>query len=193
MAIRSSYHIAEITSAQEETTAAQVVDVKQISDNNNGVQDSDISKSFCENDDSLVVNNGDTNDITEMVSIQDDSMVNLDDDVSDDDDIEEDDEDNEGDEDQDPSLIVQDSSTDNKKEKGMEIYVGRLDKNTVEEDLVNVFQQFGELKSTRIVRKPNSNKSKGFGFVRFASVDQANRALSELKDGVEVRLLTSRT
>ncbi|XP_076889540.1 uncharacterized protein LOC143540330 [Bidens hawaiensis] len=116
-----------------------------------------------------------------MVSIQDDSMVNLDDDVSDDD------EDNEGDEDQDPSLIVQDSSLDNKKEKGMEIYVGKLDKNAVEEDLVNVFQQFGELKSTRIVRKPNSNKSKGFGFVRFASVDQANRALSELKDGVEVR------
>ncbi|XP_076942730.1 uncharacterized protein LOC143612694 [Bidens hawaiensis] len=123
-----------------------------------------------------------------MVSIQDDSMVNLDDDVSDDDDdIEEDDEDNEGDEDQDPSLIVQDSSPDNKKEKGMEIYVGKLDKNAVEEDLVNVFQQFGELKSTRIVRKPNSNKSKGFGFVRFASADQANRALSELKDGVEVR------
>ncbi|KAI3517594.1 hypothetical protein L1887_16809 [Cichorium endivia] len=76
---------------------------------------------------------------------------------------------------------------DNKKDKDIEIYVGRLDKNTVEDDLVNVFQQFGELKSTRIVRNSTTNKSKGFAFIRFASPDQAKRALSELKDGVEVR------
>ncbi|XP_042752819.1 uncharacterized protein LOC111904032 isoform X2 [Lactuca sativa] len=99
-----------------------------------------------------------------------------------DDDSEGDDADNEGEED--PS---QDPVPDNKKDKDIEIYVGRLDKNTVEEDLVNVFQQFGELKSTRIVRNSTTKKSKGFAFIRFASPDQAKRALLELKDGVEVR------
>lgn len=205
MAISSSYHIAEIVSAQEETIAVPVDDLETLNDDNLD-QDSDIRKSLGKNNDALVVNNGDIKGTTEMVSFQesgqdvttqtscdnntalaveDDGMINMDDDVSDDY-SEEDDADSDGDGDQDPSLIVQDSSPDNKKDKGTELYVGKLDKNAVEEDLVSVFQQFGELKSTRIVRKPNSNKSKGFAFVRFASVDQAKRALSELKDGAEV-------
>ncbi|KAD2805406.1 hypothetical protein E3N88_38783 [Mikania micrantha] len=196
----------EITSAQEEMTAVQADDTEILDDNNND-QDSDISKGLCKNNDVVFANNGDIKGITEVVSIQesaqdvstrtscendtaldvkDDSMLNLDD-YGSDDYSEGDDADGEGDGDQEPSLIVQDSSPSNKKDKGTEIYVGKLDKDAVEDDLVSVFQHFGELKSTRIVRKPNSNKSKGFGFVRFASVDQAKRALSELKDGVEVR------
>ncbi|KAL8217973.1 hypothetical protein R6Q57_021346 [Mikania cordata] len=196
----------EITSAQEEMTAVQADDTEILDDNNND-QDSDISKGLCKNNDVVFANNGDIKGITEVASIQesaqdvstrtscendtaldvkDDSMLNLDD-YGSDDYSEGDDADGEGDGDQEPSLIVQDSSPGNKKDKGTEIYVGKLDKDAVEDDLVSVFQQFGELKSTRIVRKPNSNKSKGFGFVRFASVDQARRALSELKDGVEVR------
>lgn len=100
-----------------------------------------------------------------------------------------DDADHEGNEDhgQERSLVVQVSSPNDKIDKGIELYVGKLDKDTVEDDLVNVFQQFGELKSIRIVRSPITKKSKGFAFVRFASIDQAKRALSELKDGFEVR------
>ncbi|KAF5795239.1 putative RNA recognition motif domain, nucleotide-binding alpha-beta plait domain superfamily [Helianthus annuus] len=180
---------AEIDSAQEETTATQVDDSKILNDNNNDVKDSDIGKSLCKNNDDIKG----TTDMTSIqavstqtLAIEEDSMEDMYDDESDDEN-EGDDADNGGGEDQDPSIIGQDSSPDNKKEKGTELYVGKLDKNVVEEDLVNIFQQFGELKSTRIVRKPNNNKSKGFAFVRFASVDQAKRALSELKDGVEVR------
>ena len=126
------------------------------------------TKAPCENDIALIV--------------EEDSKENGDDEESDDD-SEGDDTDNEGDEN--PSISVQDP-LDNKKEKNIEIYVGKLDKDTVEEDLVNAFQQFGELESTRIVRNSTTNKSKGFAFIRFASVDQAKRALSDLKDGVEV-------
>nr|XP_043633689.1 nucleolin-like [Erigeron canadensis] len=90
------------------------------------------------------------------------------------------------DKDQDP-VVVQDSAPDNNQDKNKEIYVGNLDKDTIEDDLVNVFQRFGELKSTKVVRNFTSNKSKGFAFIQFASVDCANRALSELKDGVEVK------
>ncbi|XP_024963625.1 RNA-binding protein 28-like isoform X1 [Cynara cardunculus var. scolymus] len=170
-------------------------------------QESNISKSSCKNDAALVMDdggNGDGKCTAEMFStqesvqavstkapcenntaliVEDDSKGNGDDEESDDD-SEGDDTDNEGDEN--PSISVQDP-LDNKKEKNIEIYVGKLNKDTVEEDLVNAFQQFGELESTRIVRNSTTNKSKGFAFIRFASVDQAKRALSELKDGVEVR------
>lgn len=171
-------------------------------------QESDINKSPCKNNDALVVEdagNGDIKGTAEIVSMQtscenetaltveDDSMENVDDDdeeeeeeSGDDDDIEGDGAENEGDEDQDP-LLVEDSPPDNKNNKDIELYVGKLDKDTVEDDLVNVFQQFGELKSTRIVRNATTNKSKGFAFIQFASADQAKRVLSELKDGVEVR------
>ncbi|KAJ9553158.1 hypothetical protein OSB04_017203 [Centaurea solstitialis] len=167
-------------------------------------QESNIIKSPCKNDAVLVddVGNGGEKCTAEIVSteefvstqppsennialiVEDDSKENGDDEESDDD-SEGDDTDNESDEN--PSISVQDPLDDDKKEKNIEIYVGKLDKDTVEEDLVNAFQQYGELESTRIVRNSTTNKSKGFAFIRFASVDQAKRALSDLKDGVEVR------
>lgn len=170
-------------------------------------QESNISKSPCKNVAALAVDdggNGDGKCTAEIMSIEeaiqavsrkapcenntaliveDDSKENGDDEESDDD-SEGDDTDNEGGEN--PSISVQDPLS-NKKEKNIEIYVGKLDKDTVEEDLVNAFQQFGELESTRIVRNSTTNKSKGFAFIRFATVEQAKRALSDLKDGVEVR------
>lgn len=205
LAISFSYHIAEIVSAQQDTAAVQVDDFKILNDNNNplvvegnddeeneniaeiiSIQESNINESPCKNDDALVVEG-----TTEIVSFQepcennttltvkDDSKENEDDEQIDDD-IQGDDANNEDGEE--PFQL------DNIKDKGIEIHVGKLDKDTVEDDLVQVFQQFGELKSIRIVRKQNTNKSKGFAFVQFATVDQAKRALSELKDGVEVRV-----
>lgn len=95
--------------------------------------------------------------------------------------------DNEGSEDdEDPSLFIDTSFTDIKRNKNLEIYIGRLDKGTVEDDLIEVFGKFGELKSARIVRHPTTKKSKGFAFIQFATTDHAKNALSELKDGVEV-------
>ncbi|CAI9295734.1 unnamed protein product [Lactuca saligna] len=148
-----------INGSQLETVTGDNEEEKQELAKTISAQESNADKAPCNNAAALVVEDGES-----------------------DDDSEGDDADNEGDED--PS---QDPVPDNKKDKDIEIYVGRLDKNTVEEDLVNVFQQFGELKSTRIVRNSTTKKSKGFAFIRFASPDQAKRALLELKDGVEVR------
>ncbi|CAK9161052.1 unnamed protein product [Ilex paraguariensis] len=95
--------------------------------------------------------------------------------------------DNEGSDEADPTVFMHDPLTVRKKHRSLEIYVGRLDKGAVEEDLKNVFGKFGEIKDVRIVRNSTTNKSKGFAFVRYATVEQAKNALTELKDGIEVR------
>ncbi|KAG9448086.1 hypothetical protein H6P81_014214 [Aristolochia fimbriata] len=65
--------------------------------------------------------------------------------------------------------------------KDYEIFVGGLDREAVEEDLERVFTKVGEVVDVRLVKQPNSNRNKGFAFVRFATVEQARRAAKELK------------
>ncbi|KAG9445397.1 hypothetical protein H6P81_016737 [Aristolochia fimbriata] len=99
---------------------------------------------------------------------------------------EEEDEENE-EEDEDPSVYMHAPLSDRKKQKEFEIFVGGLDKEAVEEDLIKVFGEFGDIQAARIVKHPTTQKSKGFAFIRYATVEQAKKALSELKDGAEVK------
>ncbi|KAJ4954400.1 hypothetical protein NE237_011183 [Protea cynaroides] len=96
-----------------------------------------------------------------------------------------DEEDNE--EEEDPSVYMEAPLTDRKKEKEFEIFVGGLDKEAIEEDLIKIFGEFGEIQSARIVKHQTTQKSKGFAFIRYVSVEQAKKVLVELKDGIEVR------
>lgn len=95
--------------------------------------------------------------------------------------------DEEFEEDEDPSAYMHAPLTDRKKHEEFEIFVGGLDKGTVEEDLTEVFVKFGEIKSVRIVKHPASQKNKCFAFIRYATVEQAKKVLDELKDGAEVK------
>ncbi|KAG2326122.1 hypothetical protein Bca52824_008850 [Brassica carinata] len=70
---------------------------------------------------------------------------------------------------------------DRRKRKEFEIFVGSLDKGANEEDLKKVFGHVGEVAEVRIVKNPQTNKSKGYAFLRFATVEQAKRAVKELK------------
>ncbi|KAG0501325.1 hypothetical protein HPP92_001397 [Vanilla planifolia] len=72
------------------------------------------------------------------------------------------------------------------KQRESEVFIGGLDKDTVEDDLIKVFGVFGGIQSARIVRHPATKKSKGFAFVRFTSREDAMKVLTELKDGAEV-------
>ncbi|KAM7494592.1 hypothetical protein LguiB_029201 [Lonicera macranthoides] len=80
--------------------------------------------------------------------------------------------------------IIEEKNEEN--ENYSEIFVGGLDKKAVEDDLIEVFAKFGEIKAARIVRKSNTKKSKGFAFIQYATVEQTKNALSELKEGIEV-------
>lgn len=76
-----------------------------------------------------------------------------------------------------------------RKRKEYEIFVGGLDKDASEEDLKKVFSQVGEVSEVRLMMNPQTKKNKGFAFLRFATVEQAKRAVTELKNPVVIFLL----
>ncbi|XP_074575149.1 uncharacterized protein LOC141831646 [Curcuma longa] len=71
-----------------------------------------------------------------------------------------------------------------RKRKEFEIFVGGLDKDANEDDLKKVFSQVGEITEVRLMMNPVTKKNKGFAFLRFATMEQAKRAVSELKSPV---------
>lgn len=68
-----------------------------------------------------------------------------------------------------------------RKRKEFEIFVGGLDKDATEGDLRKAFTGIGEVTEVRLMMNPQTKKNKGFAFLRFATVEQAKRAVSELK------------
>ncbi|ONK64637.1 uncharacterized protein A4U43_C07F28240 [Asparagus officinalis] len=68
-----------------------------------------------------------------------------------------------------------------RKRKEFEVFVGGLDKDATEDDLRKVFSAAGEITEVRLMMNPHTKKNKGFAFLRFATVEQAKRAASELK------------
>jgi cold-inducible RNA-binding protein len=64
------------------------------------------------------------------------------------------------------------------------IFVGGLKYETTESDLLEVFSNYGTVINVRIVKDQDTGKSKGFGFITFASPDHASKSL-EL-DGSEL-------
>ena len=62
------------------------------------------------------------------------------------------------------------------------LYVGNLSFDAAESDLAELFNGVGAVRSAEIVTNKYNDKSKGFGFVTMASVDEAKRAVVELHD-----------
>ncbi|RZC69265.1 hypothetical protein C5167_032340 [Papaver somniferum] len=71
-----------------------------------------------------------------------------------------------------------------RKRKEFEIFVGGLDKDATDEDLKKVFNAVGEVIEVRLMMNPQTKKNKGFAFLRFATVEQAKRAVTEMKSPV---------
>ncbi len=64
----------------------------------------------------------------------------------------------------------------------MNIYVGNLPFNLGEEDLKEIFEEYGEVTSSKIISDKFSGRSKGFGFIEMDSDDDANNAIKELNN-----------
>ena len=62
------------------------------------------------------------------------------------------------------------------------LYVGNLSFDAAESDLLDLFNGVGAVRNAEIVTNKFNDKSKGFGFVTMASVDEAKRAVLELHD-----------
>ncbi len=64
----------------------------------------------------------------------------------------------------------------------MNIYVGNLHYGLSEDDLRNVFLNYGEVDSVKIITDKFTGRSKGFGFVDMPDDNDAQRAIDELND-----------
>jgi RNA recognition motif-containing protein len=67
----------------------------------------------------------------------------------------------------------------------MNIYVGSLHFKMSEAELKEVFEEYGEVTSAKIIIDKYSGKSKGFGFVEMTNDAEAKKAIEEL-NGAEV-------
>jgi RNA recognition motif-containing protein len=62
----------------------------------------------------------------------------------------------------------------------MNIYVGNLDFKVTEQDLNELFSEFGGVESARIITDKYSGRSKGFGFVTMEDKAEAQEAIDSL-------------
>ena len=65
------------------------------------------------------------------------------------------------------------------------LFVGNLSWGLDWRELKDIFKEFGEVSFVRIVTDRETGKSRGFGFVEFAWVEDAVKA-KEAMDGVEI-------
>ncbi len=64
----------------------------------------------------------------------------------------------------------------------MNIYVGNLSYSVTEDDLKNVFNEFGEVSSASIITDKYSGRSKGFGFIEMPNDSEASEAINSLNE-----------
>ena len=64
----------------------------------------------------------------------------------------------------------------------MRIYVGNLPYSVTDDDLRNIFGEFGELAATEVIKDKFSGQSKGFGFVDMHNISAAFAAIKTLTE-----------
>ena len=62
----------------------------------------------------------------------------------------------------------------------MNIYVGNLPYNVTEDELLQLFAQYGAVDKASIIKDKFSGQSKGFGFVEMAKQAEAEEAIKKL-------------
>jgi RNA recognition motif-containing protein len=62
----------------------------------------------------------------------------------------------------------------------MNIFVGNLSYQATEEQLQNLFAEFGNVKSVKIIKDNYTSRSRGFGFVEMPENAEAEKAIEKL-------------
>jgi cold-inducible RNA-binding protein len=62
----------------------------------------------------------------------------------------------------------------------MNIFVGNLSKDVTEDDLQNLFSEFGSVRNVKVIKDLFSGESKGFGFLEMPGLAEAQKAMNEL-------------
>ncbi len=66
----------------------------------------------------------------------------------------------------------------------MKILVRNLSRSTTEQNLQNLFSEFGAVSDCTLVLDQVTGKSKGFAFIEMDNADQANNAIKKLNESV---------
>ncbi len=64
----------------------------------------------------------------------------------------------------------------------MNIYVGNLSYQTNDQQLQELFEEYGTVASARVIQDRMSGRSKGFGFVEMPDNEEAEKAINALND-----------
>ena len=67
----------------------------------------------------------------------------------------------------------------------MNIYVGNLAYKVSDNDLKEIFEEFGDVISAKVITDRETGRSKGFGFVEMSNEEDAQNAIEDL-DGTEM-------
>ena len=59
----------------------------------------------------------------------------------------------------------------------MNIYVGNLSRDVVDDDLLQAFKEFGEVKSAAVLKDRYTGEARGFGFVEMPNKEEAQKAI----------------
>jgi RNA recognition motif-containing protein len=60
------------------------------------------------------------------------------------------------------------------------MYVGNIPYNATEQDLRNLFSEYGEIESLKIMKDNFTERSKGFGFIEMVDEKDAKKAIAGL-------------
>jgi len=62
------------------------------------------------------------------------------------------------------------------------LFVGNLSWNVDDAQLEELFREYGDVESARVITDRDSGRSRGFGFVEMATDEEAQRAIEQLHD-----------
>jgi len=65
----------------------------------------------------------------------------------------------------------------------MNIFVGNLNFKIEENELKEIFEDYGDVDSAKIITDKFTGRSKGFGFIEMPNDSEANKAIEELNGG----------
>ena len=68
----------------------------------------------------------------------------------------------------------------------MNIYVGKMSREVTKDDLLEAFEEFGQVESVKIITDRVSGESRGFGFVEMPAEAEAQSAINGL-NGKELK------
>ncbi len=64
----------------------------------------------------------------------------------------------------------------------MNIYVGNLQYTLTEDDLREIFEEYGTVDSAKVITDKETGRSKGFGFIEMPNDTEAKHAIEELNE-----------